>query len=252
MKADKGKKHKYPKTLYTSITTDELCCYGCKLVGKFISVKNKRICCSSHPNRCPAKISKIAAKKATLDPKTGKTAHQVAGEKSLATRTRLGITKHSQIQGAKTRIKNGHYKKLKDIMQQKWANEPWANRFRVGFKKYKTTTLAFQGTYEYSFLEKLEVQRGVNWIQEKVKRGSPLWYVDKNQKRRIYLPDFIIDNNLYEIKSLYTWKKDYENNIKKLDEALKLGYTVKLILNKNELNYTSAITINMDGTIQAH
>lgn len=249
MKADKGKKHNYPVTLYSEVLTNELCCYGCGRQGRYISVTNKKICCSIHPNKCPAKIQKIAYKKSQVDPITGKTAHQVAAEKSLKTRIKLGITKTSQIKGHQTRLKNGSYNNTAKKMREYWLKEPWANRLRANFKKYKTTNIPFQGTYEFSFLESLEQKYGLEWIQNNVKRGTPLWYESATGKKRLYLPDFLIKNTLYEIKSLYTWKRDFENNKRKLDEALNRGYNVILVLNKNEFNYTTTTAINMDGEI---
>lgn len=251
MKADKGKTHKYPKKLYIELKTDKLCGGGCNQQARFISIKNKKLCCSSHPNKCPAKIQKIAEKKSQINELTGKNSHQAAAEKSLSTRKRLGITKLSQIKGAATRKANNHYEKLAAVMQKKWESEPWANRLRANFKLYKNTKICYQGTHEHAFLENLENKHGLEWVLQNVKRGIPFWYVSVNQKQRLYLPDFIIGNTLYEIKSIYTWKKDFENNKRKLNEALKHGYNVKLILNKNELDYTAATAIDMDGKIQA-
>lgn len=250
MKADKGKPHIYPKKLYFEFKTDKLCNCGCNQQARYISVKNKKLCCNDHPNKCPAKIKKIAEKKSQINELTGKNSHQVAAEKSLLTRKQLGITKISQIKGAATRKASNHYEKLANVMQKKWESEPWANRLRANFKVYKNTNLSYQGTHELAFLESLENKHGLEWVSQNVRRGIPFWYISTEQKRRLYLPDFLIENTLYEIKSAYTWKKNFENNKRKLNEALNRGYKVKLVLNKNELNYTTTTTIDMDGKIQ--
>lgn len=103
--------------------------------------------------------------------------------------------------------------------------------------KYKTTELYYQCSHELKFLEKLELEHGLSWIMANVQNGvyirywSPVASAD-----RYYIPDFLIGNQLYEIKSAYTWD-DYGTNtdllavnLAKLTTSEQRGYEVHLIL----------------------
>ena len=84
---------------------------------------------------------------------------------------------------------------------------------------------------------------GIDWIKDNVKRGPAIWYKDPTDNtKRLYISDFIIDNTIYEIKSRWTWNKHgkdlilEEKNKAKLTTALREGYNVILILDKEEIN----------------
>lgn len=104
----------------------------------------------------------------------------------------------------------------------------------IPFKKYEN--ILYQGKNELKFLESLtESQLNV------IERGPVLKYKFDNKIKR-YLPDFVIDNVLYEIKSYWTWD-NYNNkrlrvvNKLKLRSANKAGYEVKLIVDGDEYHY---------------
>lgn len=222
----------YNKPFFEEINTEDLCDYGCNTKANFI-FRNGKKCCSKHHNSCPGKREKFSK----LD-------HSERTRKSLETRTKLGITKTSQIKGAKTRKKNGFYERLASKMQEHWENNPWENNPKCRLVSFKNTDLNYQGTYEYEFLEELESEYGLTWLLENVRRGPSVWYIDPvTDKKRLYISDFIIGNTIYEIKSSWTWNKKgkdmnlEQKNKAKLQQCINEGYEVNLILNGKKENW---------------
>lgn len=247
----KGKKHtsesieklkNRPKECYhkpnaTEYIGTEYCNYGCGQVAKF-TFKSGKFCCSLSHNSCPKKRKNFSE----LD-------HTNRSQKSLATRIEKGITKSSQIKATQTRKENGHYEKLAVTMQEHWLLKPHNNLGPRGeWLMYKNTVIPYQSSYEFSFLEDLENKNDTEWLKENVKRGPPIWYIDRQtNKKRLYISDYIINNTIYEIKSSYTWNRknkdtDLENlNRDKLNECLALGYNVVLVLDKKEIQYARIV-----------
>lgn len=227
----------YQRPKAEPIVTTDLCEYGCGGTAKYKFAKEK-ICCSSHQNSCPGK------RKAFSD----NVDHIQNAVKSLATRTALGITKTSQIKGGATRRANGHYQKLAKTMQGHWKKHPWQNNIKCPLLPYKETELLYQGTHEFEFLEALEFDNGIEWIVANVSRGPSLWYIDPTDNtERLYISDFIINNTIYEIKSLWTWNKHgkdlilEEKNKAKLTTCVKQGYNVVLVLNQQRIEYATVM-----------
>lgn len=229
------RKKSIPKA--TPIITNELCNYGCGQVAKFQFSGGKK-CCSTHYNSCPEKRKTF----------TENSDHKANSAKSLETRTRLGITKTSQIKGAETRRNNGHYERLSQTMQKHWEETPWENNLQCPLLNYKETEIKYQGTYEYEFLEELESENGIQWVKENVRRGPAIYYIDPfDNKSRLYISDFIIDNTIYEIKSSWTWNKNGKDlelekkNIAKLTTCVENSYNVVLVLNHRKINYVELL-----------
>ncbi len=222
----------YNKPKFTKITTNELCNYGCGQPAVY-QFANKKICCSESFNSCPGK------RKAFSD----RTDHKETAARSLKTRLELGITKSSRKKAKETMLANGTFSVLREKMQHHWKNNPHQNNLRCPLLPYKSTSINYQGSHEYEFLERLESTKGIDWIQQNVKRGPSLWYVDNKKTKRLYISDFIIDNTIYEIKSYWTWNKHgtdldlEEKNKAKLNECLIQGYKVILILDGKEILY---------------
>lgn len=215
------------------IATTELCQYGCNQIALYKFANNK-LCCRTSYNSCPGKRKAFSENND----------HLANAKKSLATRTRLGITKTSQIKGGATRRAAGHYEKLAEKMKEHWAERPWDNNTQCPILEYKNTGVPYQGTYEYDFLQSLEDKHGPAWISSSVKRGPSVWYIDPTDNtKRLYISDFIIYNTIYEIKSNWTWNKAgadqvLENRNKaKLNECLSQGYEVVLVLERKEIKY---------------
>jgi hypothetical protein len=220
------------------ITTTRLCDYGCRNIAQYV-FNNGKICCSSHTNKCIGKILRISAAQKIIDDKTGVSIREAASIKSLATRTASGVIKSCQIRGGQTRRNNGFYEKLKIRMKSLWDENPWDGRFKSMFKIYKDTGIPYQGSYEYNFLQNLEDLNGIEWVGNNVKRGPGVKYIF-NIEEHLYLPDFLIENTIYEIKSKYTWRIDKEKNCKKLERCIDLGYNVIIVINKKEMNLEQA------------
>lgn len=219
------------KYFATAIETDKLCCLGCGQQAKFIR-KNQKVYCSDHSNKCPEKRRHYSE---DVD-------HSERDRKSLATRTRLGITKSSQIKGGKTRRESGHYIRLAERMRELMTKSPWNTNPKWSY--YKTTKIPVQSSYELEFLESLEKEHGFEWVEKNVFRGGSFRYIDPNtQKERLYLPDFKIENIIYEIKGKYTWDGNGKNiplgllNIAKLDCVVEQGYNIVLVLEGQHISW---------------
>lgn len=230
----------YKKPQAEEIQTTDLCAYGCGTTAKY-KFWNGKLCCSKSHNSCKGKRDAFS-----------KMDHSGRTSKSLATRIEKGITKSSQIKGGETRRNNGHYEKLAGIMQEHWATNPWSNNQQCPLLKYKSTPVNYQGTYEYEFLEELELTHGLDWIIQNVQRGPSIWYMDPISKsKKLYISDFIIGNTVYEIKSAWTWNKNgndqslREKNKAKLTECIAQGYNVILVLNHQRIEYERV----MDGVV---
>jgi hypothetical protein len=107
-------------------------------------------------------------------------------------------------------------------------------------KRYKNTNIAYQGTYEYNFLNNLENTHGIKWLEDNVSRGKGIWYFDtENKTERLYLPDFLIKNIIYEIKSFYTLNHSLQRNIDKFNSTIYNGYILIIVLEGKEIKYTN-------------
>jgi len=230
----------YKKPQADPIETTEMCQYGCATVAKY-KFWNNKLCCSKHQNSCLGKRKAFSK----LD-------HTARTAKSLATRIEKGITKTSQIKATATRKSNNHYEKLAKTMQEHWAKNAWNNNTQCPILKFKDTELIYQGTYEFEFLEELELEYGLEWIKTNVSRGPNLFYQDPiSQSKKLYISDFLINNTVYEIKSSWTWNKNGKDldlekrNKAKLTECVKRNYNVVLVLNQTRISYERV----MDGTL---
>jgi hypothetical protein len=224
---------KFQKPIAKEINIETKCNYGCDGQANFI-FSNGKYCCSAHHNSCMGKRKQFS----------DRTDHLERAKKSLETRTKLGITKTSQIKATATRKQQGHYKKLANTMRKHWENNPWDNNKNCPILEYKNLGIPYQGTYEFDFLETLEKVYGSDWISKNVKRGPCVWYLDpEDNTKKLYISDYIIDNTIYEIKSNWTWNKKgkdpiLENRNKaKLNQCLLEGFEVVLVLERKEIKY---------------
>lgn len=237
----KGKKHNQdsitklknrPKEIYQKpkaieVNTSELCNYGCGQVAKY-KFANGKLCCSTSHNSCPKKRQNFS----------DANGHKDRAAKSLETRLKNGITKLSRAKARETMIKNGTYEVLRQKSQAAWAKKPWQNNLQCPLIAYKNTKLNYQGSFEFNFLQTLENLHGIEWVENNVRRGPTVWYVDPtSQVKRLYISDFLIDNTVYEIKSFWTWNKHgkdlslEQKNKAKLMACKEQGYNVMLVLN---------------------
>jgi hypothetical protein len=223
---------KYHKPYLTEITTEAYCDYGCENKAKY-QFRSGKYCCSAHYNSCPGKRKHFSETQN----------HSENSRKSLETRTKLGITKSSQVKAGKTRRENGHYERLAERMKEIWAERPWDNNPHCPYIPYKNTTIIYQGSHELQFLEGLEETYGIDWLVNNVRRGPAIKYFDENEEERLYISDYIIGNTIYEIKSLYYWQQSEERNKKKMKACLDQGFHVILVLNGEHIDYGSIGTL---------
>jgi hypothetical protein len=95
---------------------------------------------------------------------------------------------------------------------------------------YFNEKLYYQSSYEKDFLILCE-DIG---IIDKISRGPSIKY-ELNNKSKFHFPDFYIKdyNLIIEIKSSYYYKKYLEQNIKKMNTCIEIGYNYLFIINKN-------------------
>lgn len=108
--------------------------------------------------------------------------------------------------------------------------------------EYMGTGIHYQCSFELHFLENLKNKFGLEWVSSNVKNGTYIEYINPISKaKRHYIPDFIINDIVYEIKSKYTWDNygtDLDTlaiNEAKLLAASKHFNTVILVLDKTEI-----------------
>ena len=96
------------------------------------------------------------------------------------------------------------------------------------FKKYQygNSELYYQGSYEKDFLD-------IYYNKIKITKANPFEYY-LNNKIHIYFPDFYLPdyNTIIEIKSSYTYNKEYEINMIKKDTCLKNNFNFLFIIDK--------------------
>jgi hypothetical protein len=93
----------------------------------------------------------------------------------------------------------------------------------------------WQYSHERRFLERAKADGIIN----KVKRGPALKYEFNGEVRR-YMPDYLIENSIYEIKSTYTMfgtdNKFLKRNVAKLLSAKQSGYDVYVVLDDTTIS----------------
>lgn len=135
--------------------------------------------------------------------------------------------------------------KMKDTNMKKYGvpcttqvKEIFDKQKRSAFKTkiHKETGLHYQGTYEKDFLDfcfKNNIQ---------VYKGKSIQYSYKNELKT-YHSDFYVEikNLIVEIKSMYTFKKEFGKNLEKRKASLKKGYKFIFIINKNYKEFLKII-----------
>lgn len=208
-----------------------ICDYGCGKQAEWLFTTANKYCCSKSYNSCQGKKDAFSA----LD-------HTERTSKSLATRIRTGVTKSSQKKAGKTRVESGHYIRLAEQMRGHCANNPWTTNNTCPILNYKDSEIPYQGSYEYDFLQSLEHEYSIDWLSKNISRGPGINY-KFNDESKLYLPDFIVGNMIYEIKSLWTWNNkgsnidlEYQNKAK-LNAAIDTGFDVTLVLDKENIRW---------------
>lgn len=131
----------------------------------------------------------------------------------------LNIKNRSQKQAGKLNILNGHIKIPESTKYHTEWHTTWDNN-----------SVYLRSSYEIDFANELDKQK-IHYDCESLR----IKYFDTQQQEyRCAIPDFIINNNIYEIKSNYTL--DIQNMKDKFEAYKKLGYNSYLILNHKATN----------------
>lgn len=159
----------------------------------------------SHYNSCPAKITRGTAPRREID-QDGLNSYQ---------RALLPVIEKRKADIDENGLNSYQRALIGEIRRSKSA-------------KYKDTNVRYQGSYEYKFLENLEITNGLEYIKKSVFRGQTIKYIKPTTNDvHLYMPDFLIENVTYEIKSGWFWDRCGRDNelrrinIAKLDAAAK-------------------------------
>lgn len=203
-------------------------------------------------------INAAKTKSETIDPKTGLNINQLAGLKSFKTTSttidsETGLTQR-ELQGRRHSeylqtinpetgltnnqifIQKGTKAKLKIGEDGLNSHERgWINSLKMYY--YKDTKILYQSNLEKKFLEQLETDNGIVWLEENVKRGPNIKYFHPIKKEeKLYMSDFLVEDVVYEIKSNWTWNGDgkrldwQEINEAKLEATKQAGWNVTLLI----------------------
>lgn len=170
----------------------------------------------------------------------GLTVLQKSTSQMVLTRNKIGADNLSSFERAANKSATT---RLHDIDEQgrNGFDRMWIKAGQA--KPYTNTPLYYRSLLEKLFLDKLTKLKSLDWVIENVINPSSIEYTVDGRVRK-YIPDFIIGNNLYEIKSSYTWDDFGKNiewrkkNIAKLNSATDRGFTVILVLNEIEYYWT--------------
>ena len=127
--------------------------------------------------------------------------------------------------------------KINDLGLNGFEQSHWKAGKNVGFIE----GIFWQYSNERRFLERA-VESG---IIDRVKRGPAIPYKFDNEIRR-YMPDYLIEDSIYEIKSFYTMfgpdNKFLKRNVAKLLSAKQFGYNVYVVLDDNTISLSQFLS----------
>jgi hypothetical protein len=155
---------------------------------------------------------------------------------SLLSKEKQNVINDDGIKEAKRRAIKMVETKLNDI------DENGMNSFERAHWKYnrKHCGLIEGVYYQYSNEKRFLLMMKDNNKIHLVKRGKPIKY-EYNKEIKTYLPDYVIGDDLYEIKSTYTLfgpnDKFLDVNISKLNAAKECGYNVHLVVDDVIIKY---------------
>lgn len=171
--------------------------------------ENKFICASCSRSKTLSKLNKTIIRNKNLDfwssPESKKLREQYSKARSEYNKTILRDKNLNK--------KRAQKRKIKKKKQITWYKRPLEERIEITNKRLigalkgieKNTGVRYDSSYEKFFIEEM-FKNNFN-----ICRGPVISYYFKN-RRMLYYCDFIVNNNLVEIKSPYTYKK----NLKKI------------------------------------
>lgn len=247
----------------TDLITDILCSYGCMSTAKF-KFKNNKYCCAHNPSLCPAVKNKISVNH-TTDTGNGQSRASIWNKKTVETKRSTWIdgkryvdiitdkcikTKQETIlpSGRNILRETGYKALMTKITTIDENGVSLMDKANKNCRRYKGTHLICRSSEEFKFLSKqeqlfgsLEVLCNTITVNKTIK-----YFHTTMNKWRTYIPDYVIGNTLYEIKSHRTWfeygGQDLEQtNIDKLNAAFDQGYQVILVLDGVDMNWPVTI-----------
>ncbi len=111
-------------------------------------------------------------------------------------------------------------------------------------------TILYQG-YENFCIDDL-LLRGISEkdLIEGLNNKPEIWYEFNNKKRRYYTDIYIpSQNKIIEIKSIYTYEKELEQNTAKMNACVEQGYNTELHIYDRKGNIIKLIDYNNDETL---
>lgn len=115
------------------------------------------------------------------------------------------------------------------------------SKFKQGWvKKWNGDNIYYRSSYELDYINNLNE----NKVDYEVEYFRIEYWDTKQHKYRVAIPDIFIKdkNEIIEIKSNFTFNK--QNMIDKFNEYRKMGYDVKLILEKIEYSYDDIFNLD--------
>jgi len=115
-------------------------------------------------------------------------------------------------------------------------NKAQKNSYRIF--QFGDTEISYQGTYELDFI-KFCISNNIDFM-----RGPTIDYLLENKNRKYHSDFFIPSENLVcEIKSSWTFNKDYNENIAKMNFTIESGYNFLFIIDKDYTKFKAYLNL---------
>lgn len=205
------------------------CTYGCKRTATTV-FKNGRACCSSSPNKCPAKRKTDALLKAGINPfqnrshprgmlgkvphNKGKKLDELYDDKTIK-RLRQAFIQSGQRNGGCCEDPQRETERRQKISQQ--MKKVGAGGYRRGSgigKKGWYNNIWCDSSWELAFvIYCLEHNKNIQ-------RNTTRFNYTYNNTTKKFLPDFVVDGKLYEVKGY--WTEQNREKIKQCSEEIQI------------------------------
>lgn len=187
-----------------------ICEYGCGSLAKF-KMKNGKLCCESHYNKCPNIKKKNSEKhKGKISGTLGKPAWNKGLTKETSEHVKQQGISFSKSQ--KGRKGKSHSQKTKERLSELAKIHKLGghtSKKRLYFKKNNGEIIFLQSSFEIKFAIILE-ELSIEW-----ERPNPFIWIDENQESHRYYADFKINNIYIDTKNDYLAKVD-KNKIERV------------------------------------
>ena len=213
--------------------------YGVENVSQLESIKTKKrdTCMKNYGVEIPAKSEEVLErmKKTNLSRYGYEYTLQSPEIRNKGERTcieRYGCKNVFQSDEIKKRIKSRLMEKY-GVEHPMHHEDIFMKQLKSGFKVMEIEGVYYQGSYELDFLM---FTKSNNLV---VERGPKIKYLDG----KVYYPDFFIEkmNLIVEIKSTYTFQKEFEKNKFKKKACIDSGYNFMFVIDKDYTEFIEFI-----------